>query len=367
MMLNEYVNKTINYAFSAVPLNDIEKQFIIEGYNESNRSELIRVAEKKKVLPVVGKLLAELDVDREMWLGYYVRFIDRNTEVTKLVASIFEDFKKAGINRICAFENYGALLAAQTDIALYSSGDVDLYADVQQKQDIIKVLSKYGYFPAGDSIDKRNIMTEFTKSDGIIRINVAWKPLRRFLLPFRADTTKYFVWEEMGYYKDTAIRLPNKETLLYLCFLRIAVHGYSRSPDIRLYIDTFNVSHTNPDWGVVLKWAKHDGVLTKFATVAIIAHDLIKLDIPNEVIDIKETNCYVQRILEICYDFPNHTLKYDPSGLDLMRVEAASDDRSVLQEIVHMLFPAKGWVKEYYSCNGESFFRALFRYYRRWI
>lgn len=363
--MNEYVNKTINYAFCVTPLAEEAKQFIADGYTRENKEELIRVATKKKVLPVVGKMMMGLEIDLDFWEGHYRKFKDRNTCVTELVADVFATFQSNGITRICAFENYGAMLAAGTDIALYSSGDVDLYAEVDQKEAIVRIMDTFGYKPTMDDINKRNIMTEFLKDDGIIRINVAWKPLRRFSLPFKAQTAKYFQWNEMGYYQNTSIRVPSPETLLYLCFLRIAVHGYSRSPDIRLYIDTFNASYNQPNWNQVIEWAKSDGVYTKFATVAAIAHDLIGLDVLEPVLSFAQKDKYAQRILAITYDFKRHTLKYDPSGVNLLKVEAASDNKSVVGEIFSMLFPAKEWVKEYYQNENENTMTAYRRYYKR--
>lgn len=47
--MNEYVNKTINYAFWVNPLIG-ENRFVQQ--------------QKKKILSVVGKLMMELDIDR---------------------------------------------------------------------------------------------------------------------------------------------------------------------------------------------------------------------------------------------------------------------------------------------------------------
>lgn len=365
--MNEYVNRTINYAFWVNPLTKEAKQFISAGYTKSNKEELLRVASKKKVLPVVGKMMMELDIDRDLWEVHYRSFKERNICITKLVAAIFVAFQSNGITRICVFENYGAMLAAGTDIALYSSGDIDLYAEVDQKESIIRVMGFFGYKPTMDAIDRRNIMTEFLKDDGIIRINVAWKPLRRFSLPIMVQTAKYFQWDDMGYYKNTFIRVPSPETLLYLCFLRIAVHGYSRSPDIRLYIDAFNASYNHPNWNQVIEWAKYDKVYTRFATVAAIAHDLIGLDVPNSVLVHVRQDKFAQRILAITYDFEEHSLRYDPSGVSLLKVEAASDNRCVVSEVFCALFPPKEWIKEYYQNEDESIVVAYKRYYKRML
>lgn len=362
--MNLYVDKLINMAFYTKPLSQAQEDFILAGYTPENAQELIRVATKKKVLPVVGKLMSRLGVDAQFWEEQYRFFEKRNQEITRLMAEVFQAFTEAGVTRICAFENYGAMLAADTDIALNSSGDVDLYAQPDQKEQIVQVLAGFGYKPAGNVADQRNIMTEFTAPDAIVCINVAWKPLRRYALPMKADTARYFDWENMGFYKDTAIRLPSLETFLYLCFLRVAVHGYSRSPDIRLYIDTYNATRNDPNWETVMGWAKADGMTTKIVTVAAIAQDLIGIDVPDFVLEQAKCDPDCQKILDIAYDFENHTLRYDPSGLQLIRLEAASDNLSVAALLLQMLFPSSDWLSEYYLTPGEKAFKKYINYYK---
>ena len=365
--MNEYVNRVINLAFCTKPLTKSEEDYIINGYSEENKLELVTIATRKKVLPVVGEMMVLLNIDLDFWRKKYDYFKTRNIEVTDLIANVFHSFAESGIKRICAFENYGAMLAAGTDIALYSSGDVDLYADVSQKKKIEEVMASYDYFPTEDVCHTRDINSEFTNNNGIIRINVAWKPLRRYLLPISIDASKYFRWNEMTFYKNTDIRLPSPETLLYLCFLRIAVHGYSRSPDIRLYIDTFNATRNNPNWEQVMQWAVDDGVKTKYLTVAAIANDLIRLDVPEEIIKESKTDKYTQRILKYTYDFEKHSLVYDPTGFKLLKVEAASDQRNVVTEILSMLFPPRNWLKEYYMDRDSAWYSKYVNYYRRLV
>lgn len=362
--MNKYVNDVINAAFFSGELTEEQKAYIIEGYTEETRKELLATAKKKKVLPVTSRLMLQLGIDEETWKTHYCFFRDRNIAIAQLMDKLFQAFQDTGVVRICAYENYGAMLAADTDIALYSSGDVDLFADVEQKQQIEQVLAGFSYYPVRDDNDDRHIATEFSKEQGLVSINVAWKPLIRHSLPMKADTTKHFHWETMGFYKETAIRLPCPETMLYLCFLRIAVHGYSRSPDIRLYIDTYNATRNNPNWKTVMQWAKEDGMVTKFATVAAIARDLIGIDVPEFVLEYAQKDPYSQKILQIAYDFQAHSLRYDPSGLQLLKLEAASDNRSVAALVLQMLFPPAGWLTEYYLSPKERPLRKYINYYK---
>lgn len=362
--MNAYVNRVINLAFRTTPPSRRETAHIRENYSPTNRAQLIETATQKKVLPVVGKLMLSLGLDTALWEQHYRHFANRNRQITQLMDQVFRTFDRAGIHRVCVFENYGAMLAADTDIALYSSGDVDLFADITQKEQIQTVLADFQYDPLPDENNRRGIATEFRKKDGLIRINVAWKPLIRHSLPLKADTSQYFHWESMGRYQNTAIRLPGPEVLLYLCFLRIAVHGYSRSPDIRLYIDTYNATCNDPDWEQVMDWARADGMTTKFVTVAAIAHDLIGIPVPEFVLEQVKNDPDSQKILAIAYDFEAHTLRYDPSGLQLIKLEAASDNCSVAGLLLRLLFPPSGWLTEYYLAPGEKPFRKYINYYK---
>ena len=155
--------------------------------------------------------------------------------------------------------------------------------------------------------------------------------------------------------------------MLYLCLLRIAVHGFSRSPDVRLYIDIQNCVCVNPDWGQVIKWAKRDKVLTKVVAVAYIAHHLNGVAVPDGVLKIAEEDKYAQLIIAKCYDSENRTLRYDPAGMELLRVEAASDNRSLVGEILVMFFPTKKWLAAFYQKDGDACYKKYVNYYKRMI
>lgn len=365
--MNEYVNNVINLSFRVVPITESEIDYMKSGYTEENKKELLHIARKKKVLPVVGKFMCSQDVDKEEWDKHYQHFLNRNRQVIDQIDELFAHFKSKGITRIAAYENFGALLISDTDIALYSSGDVDLFADIAFKRQIIDAMVELGYLPTKDINHKRNLMTEFLKEGAVIRVNVDWKVLRRYSLPVEVDTEEVVKWDSLVLYKDTNIKLLSKEALLYLCFIRIAIHGYSRSPDVRLYIDTYNVVCAKPDWNIVLEWAKRDKVLTKFVTVAYIANRLNGVEIPESVLVLAEQDKYVQRIIDIAYDEGKRSLKYDPSGLELLKLEAASDRNIVAKELLLIAFPPREWLKKFYLAEGEKPTRMYLNYYKRFL
>ena len=365
--MNSYVNDTINLAFSVrgVTVKEIEKTK--KGYTPENRKLLIETAAKKKVLPVVGKLLCDIAVDTDTWLPHYERFQKRNLQVIAQVNEVFEYCHANGIHNIAIYENFGALLYSDTDIALYSSGDVDFYADVVEKQKIVQTMEALGYSVTDDKNHRRDLMTECLRDGAAVRINIGWKPLRRQSLPIGISTEKVIDWNKLVPYKNTSIRILDKNALLYLCLLRIAVHGYSRSPDVRLYIDIYNAVCTNPDWDTVIAWAKADKVLTKIVTVAYISNQLNGVHVPDKVIEMAKVDKYARKIIQIVYDEKNMTLKYDPSGLKLLKLEAASDNKSVVGELFIMAFPPVRWVKAFYAEANDSTAKAYLNYYKWFI
>lgn len=365
--MNNYTNKVINYAYRVTPLTEDEMSFVMENYTLENANDLKETLKKKKVRPVVGKMMVSLGLDEEYWRSEYDYFLNRNKAVVKEIDRVFGALRENGITNIFAYENFGALLLSGTDLALYSSGDVDLFADVSQKTSIEKVMTSLGYQPTHDVYDERNIMTEFLKENGVIRVNIDWIILRRMMFPISISLDGIVDWNNTREYGNSNILLPSKEVLLYLCLLRIAVHGFSRSPDVRLYIDVQNCVCVNPDWNTIISWAKRDNVLTKVVTVAYIAHRLNGVEVPEYVLELAENDKYARQIIKICYDSSNRTLKYDPAGMDLMHVEAASDNRSLPGEVLAMLFPSKKWLKDFYQKPSDGCMRKYINYYKRLI
>lgn len=365
--MNSFSNKVINFAFRVQPLTEEERDYAISGYTLENSTDLKDTLKVKKVRPVVGKMMMGLGIDTDYWQEEYNHFKKRNELVIAEVDRIFDALHQNGIMHAFAYENFGALLSSETDTALYSSGDVDLFADVCMKPQITEVMSSLGYLPTRDIYDERNIMTEYLKEDGIIRINFDWIILRRMMFPIDVSLDGVINWNSLRTYRNTNIKLPSIEALLYLCLLRIAVHGFSRSPDARLYIDVQNAVCTNPNWDTVLNWAKRDGVLTKIVVVATIAHKLNGVSVPETILSMANENAYAQRIMKICYDDATRSLRYDPSGLELMKVEAASDDRSVVSQVMHLLFPSNKFLKMFYEKEGDPFLIKYINYYKHLI
>lgn len=365
--MNEYSNKSINLSFRVTPLTEKEKSYVLDNYTPDNACDLKETLKTKKVRPVVGKMMVSLGLDTDYWAKEYDSFLVRNRMVLQEIDDVFKTLQEGGVTKIFAYENFGALLLSGSDIALYSSGDVDLYADVHDKERIETLMQSLGYEPTRDVYNERCIMTEYLNPDKIIRVNIDWIILRRMMFPINISLDEVIDWNSLRTYENTHILLPSKEALLYLCLLRIAVHGFSRSPDVRLYIDIQNCTCVKPDWDTVIRWAKRDKVLTKVVAVAYIAHELNGVYVPQEVLSMAKNDKYAQKVLRLCYDEDNRTLIYDPAGIDLFRVEASSDNRSVFGEFLSVLFPSRRWLKSFYEKQGDSFLHKYINYYKHLI
>lgn len=365
--MNEYVDNVVNLSFRVNRISKEERDYTINGYNTETKRELETVATKKKILPVVGKLLMDLGIDSEFWHAKYSYYMSKNKAIIELIDGLFHTFKSEGVERICVYENFGALLSSGNDIALFASGDVDLLADSLEKEKINLALAECGFHPSPSEKIERYVVTEYLKNDSPIRINVAWRPLLRFAIPITMSYEQCDIWSSLVEYENSEIKLPSANVLLYLCLLRIAVHGYSRSPDVRLYIDVYNALCTNPDWNTVLKWAVNDRVITKVLAVSYIAHRLNGVPVPQRVIDSATRDKYVKKVVSISYDEENRKLRYDPTGLTLLKLEAASDRKSLLQEVLNIIFPPCAWVADFYTTPGEGIRKGYVNYYRQLV
>ena len=57
----------------------------------------------------------------------------RNSLILDELNSIFTLFKEYNIQKVFVTENFATVLSSNTDIALFSSGDIDIFADKMKK------------------------------------------------------------------------------------------------------------------------------------------------------------------------------------------------------------------------------------------
>ncbi len=349
-MLSAYINLVINSAFRATDPTENDVHVIIGGYNNSTRSTLFEVSKSKKILPFIGNLMCRINLDKEFWDPVVTRYRTRNQYMLEVLNSVFTSFQTHDVTKVFVYENFGALLASGSDLALFASGDIDLYADPSERISIEKSLADCGFHPKYNNSSRELVASYFYNTDLLedFHVIVMWQPLSRKKLPFRTDISFCIDWHKTVRYKGSSIILPAYETLAYLCIMHVSVHGYSRAPDIRLYADVHNVSLLSPDWRKVLEYAIHDGHEIRLITVCTIAHQLLAISMPDYILDARLKQKTVGKLLRIVFDRKGNKLNVYPNWQEILKIESYSDNKSIVMGLFNMVFPDSNWIRHYY-------------------
>jgi len=139
-----------------------------------------------------------------------------------------------------------------------------------------------------------------------------------------------------------------------LCLLHISVHGYHRSPDMRLYTDTERLAVMNPDWDKIAAFAKHDKTEVRTATAAILSKMLLDIPLPESWISqYSRKFSQINKLIRRVYDKKYRYLSEEPFGLKVLLIEVLSSDKHWTRALVEMILPPKRWVRDYYL-QGEG-------------
>lgn len=341
-----------NLSISGRNISITDKDRINLFYADQGRKVIFDYAKKRKMIPFIGHLFCKLEMDSEFWSKYVELYESRNLKIIEILSDIFKDFHKANIFNIFLYENFGALISSETYIALFASGDVDLYADVSNKNEIYSIMENHCFKPTNMKEKSEKIKTEFFNKkifEKGYKVNVMWVPMSRLKLPFNMDINNCISVDSLKKYKDTEITLPSNEALMYLCLLHISIHSFSRSPDIRLYADIINMCKLNVNWNIIMGYAKQDNTLIRVATAAILTKKMFNIEIPSFILDYENKQSEVSKLIKLVYDDNKDVLKYNPNLMDILRIETYSDGKGLLKGIYDIIFPEKKWVASYYE------------------
>lgn len=364
--MTDFCFHIIRNAFSREIPYSKTHDFALNGYNKDSKEEILQWCANKKYTPVVANYFIHQGIDVDFWQQKYDFYLQRNRILIRFLGELFSAFKKAGVTSLFVYENFGALLASGTDIALYSSGDIDICGDIAERNQIIAVMESFEFFI-------REAHTKFVKEIRIgfagkignmdYRLNIMFMPLVRYKLPITIDYHRVLEHAPMRNYQNTDIIYPSANALMYLCFLRISIHGYVRSPDMRLYIDIYNCLQCKIDWNIILDWARKDNTLVRVVTVAIISHELFGTSIPEEVLGmVNDRNLKVSKLLPVVCDLINKRLHIDLGRINSYKMEFYSDNLSVPAGFLRILFPPKKWMMSLYGFEDEPLLKVYLRY-----
>lgn len=356
-MNSDVFYSTISTAsLKSLPLSNLELSIINKGYRLEGCQKVYEFAHKEKIIPFIAHLLSRLNIDTEFWYEIHESYAKRNEEIINLLDEIFYSFKTKGIDKLFVYENFGALLASNSCIGCFASGDVDLYAQFAQKETIEAVLKEKGFYPLTTNTPADTVKTEYYNPELFesgFRLNIMWKLMSRTRLPFPLNLDTCMNWQDLKSYKGTHINLPSNEILMYLCLLHVSIHSFIRSPGIRLYIDLDRMNLVNPDWEKITNYAIKDGTEVRIATAALISSNLLEITLSKQITAIiRKRHRRINCLLSLLYDRKNNRLKRNPSVLSILLLEILSADVNLMKSICQVIFPSKEWIKEYYLPTG---------------
>lgn len=327
------------------------RDVIYQFYQSEGRDKIVENVKRKKLMAAVSKLFSDLDIDRDYWQPQVQFYRNRNLDVISSMDEMYKIFEKNGITHITVVENFGALLSSSQDICMFNSGDADQYGDISVKEEIYGALKDAGYeigeVFAGNILISSSIRHKAKIPKGFY-FGINWDVTTRVNLPCISSRGPIIDWSKCCRYKETSILLPPAETLMYICMMHVAVHGFCKAPDIRLYFDVANVADREINWSVLIGWAKRDHNEVRLATAATLSKKLLNVDIPDEVLSLGNRR-QVDKLMSVVYNEKENRLVDFPNAKQRILIDIYSDDRSAIQGVNSILFPNKNWIKGKYG------------------
>lgn len=328
-------------------------------YEQYGNNKIYDIAKKRKIIPFCAKSLEM--TDGEYWHGIIEEYRKRNQNIISFLDKAYAALDKFSANKIFVSENFGALLLSGNDIGLFASGDIDNYAPISEKDKIYKAMRSIGCDIKERYAVNNQIAAEFFPPKEFelpekFYFSVDFYPLARLKLPCFIDPERFIKWEECTRYKDTAIRLANPTSLMYICLMHVSLHSFLRAPDYRLYVDLYNLACCDIDYKLIDKWAGEEQTVVRKTVSAYISNKLMCTNIP--VSDIKRA----KRLIKYVYDENTNQLYPEPNVFKVSNIDIMCNDKSNLFGACEILFPDKAWMKKTYKSTSLG---AYLRHFKR--
>lgn len=349
-------------AFKHIPLTEQEIEVIERLYREDGRDLVNQQIKRKKIVPAAAALFVKLGLDKNYWEPIVRKYRERNEQVVVCLNDVYKSLAEAGINQMGVVENFGALLQGEQDLCMFGSGDVDNYADLSQREQIYHVLKELGYTIEEE---KRNdlLVDTILRNERVLPekfyFGINWDVTCRINLPCLTGKGNFVDWDKSGKYKDTAIQIPPAEALMYICLMHIAVHGFCKAPDIRLYYDIANAAVKPLDWSEIKEWAIRDENCLRIAAAATLANRLLGVDVPNKIMELGNRQRR-ERLIHHVSDPERNMLRDFPGRLTSLGIDIFSCDGGIFSGLKYVFWPDREWIKKKYGSAGTGRIRHIF-------
>lgn len=316
-----------------------EREILKSYYIKNGKEQLLKIGKGKKIIPFVAEIFIELGLDKQFWGTHYNFYLNRNIKIKNLLDSIFKELKIHGCKSVVLTENFGVLLASNSDMASFCSGDVDLSADITEQNIIVSTLNLFGFH----SKDQPSNIGEYTGQsmqffsrnavDGGFWVNVIWKPVTRaFLVQDRYEARLRRKRIEAVNYNKSNIRILDDTSLLYFCALHSSAgHYFTLSPGLRLFVDIDRMARkSNINWDSILQWQEEDSAGIRISMALYLAYRVFKTPIPEEFIFQIENNTASKRLLRYLLNDGSGQIQNKSSILRRLYVELESDNKNLI-------------------------------------
>lgn len=341
-------------------VNEIRERYV------EIRNQLIDNAKKNKMMPFIAKMLLDAGIDSTYWNDVLKEYRLRNSNAKAELIAILECL---GQNGICAYpiENFASLILTGADLAMFASGDIDIYVQSREYERVNIIMQGLGYFAESRS----EICGDFYRKPGVeIGFNMMWIWQARENCPMetKLEENNLGVNAEIADWVIDGIEVGlgimggggggiGADELMYMCLVHSSVHYYAAKPGLRLYYDICLLGKQNINWNQVYRYAEADGYLNRVAASAYFACERVHAVVPEEFYSsIIGTDRRAKRLVDfINKKWEANTLYADFTIIHKIFIESFSNDECVVKTIYKMLFPNRLWINRKY--HGDSYLK----------
>jgi hypothetical protein len=188
-IINEIIYRSLGK--QEMTISDEER---IRGISKEYRYNIEKTAIKRKLLPFVADFMVNHHIDEKYWNEYLNKFRYRNECALNEMLHILTVFGEAQVGNVYPIENFGALLESGKDIAMFASGDIDLYAQCENHKEIHDIMTSLGWVKKkGDDY----LGYYYEKDSCPVDVNIMWNwqakiiPMRSCFSKLSVEKAKY--------------------------------------------------------------------------------------------------------------------------------------------------------------------------------
>ena len=318
-------------------LSEEERVFLVECYTHYGRDFFEKTTSDKKIIPFAAHILIDLECDVDFWRKKHNFYVKRNQSIKNLLESIFAKMSDFQCETVTLTENFAVLLATNACIGCFSSGDVDLSADISERGKIVDWFRSFNFL----SNDPPKSITEYSGQsmqffnpdsiDGGFWINVIWKPVTRaFLVQDKYDvrlSKDRLLARTLG---KSSIRILDDTSLLYFCALHISAgHYFTLTPGLRLFVDIDRLARSaRIDWDNIVEWEIEDNAGTRISMMMYLVAKVFNTPIPEKVYSKAVQSRRNRRLARYLLNRNTNEIQSNSSRISRLYIELASDDKN---------------------------------------